>query len=126
MDPSKAYKVYRAEHPFAAREGNELSMSAGDLIHVWRTESGAWPDMSSWVTGRNDNTKEQGQFPGNFTSFLKEVTPTPVLPPKPGAKPPPIVPRPSHNNLTSLDSAVQPPPPTAPRPAKPRGGSTNS
>jgi len=117
------YRRQRAKHKFEARSSAELSLQKGDIIRVWKNESGEWPDMENWVAGENERTRLRGEFPGNYTAFVEEVEPDlpPPLPVKPdhnGPSPPPVPARhssdsPSH--VHGVSPYPRQPPPVSPR-----------
>lgn len=117
------YRRQKAKYNFEARTDIELSLQKGDIIRVWQTKEGEWPDMTNWITGENETTKMKGEFPGNYTEFVEEVKPDlpPPLPAKPdqnGGIPPPV---PARHSSEPPPAQLQPisyprqPPPRSPR-----------
>eukprot|EP00117_Sycon_ciliatum_P009346 scpid80246/ scgid3765/ len=99
MENGDAYRIYCATFAFNARTSAEIDISVGDEIKVYKNERGAWPDGTKWLKGQSLSTGAQGNFPGNYTKFVKEVAAAPVdappvLPPKPDLKPLPPTPSP--------------------------------
>ena len=116
-----AYRRQRAKHKFEARSPAELSLQKGDMIRVWQSETGEWPDMDNWVTGENERTKLKGEFPGNYTVFVEEIEPEDIPPPLPikpdqnGPTPPPVPARHASEPPSLLPPHSRQPPPISPR-----------
>ena len=115
------YRRQRAKHKFEARGPGELSLQKGDIIRVWKDETGEWPDMENWVTGENEKTKLKGEFPGNYTVFVEEVDPDDIPPPLPtradqnGPSPPPVPARHASEPPSLHPPHSRQPPPISPR-----------
>jgi len=126
------YRRQRAKHKFEARSAAELTLKKGDIIRVWKAPNGQWPDMDNWVSGENERTKLNGEFPGNYTEFVEEVDPEDVPPPLPvriidqnGPTPPPV---PARGDAHLRVTQPQQPPPVSPRhsmSAEPKGYTHN-
>ncbi|XP_065905044.1 phosphatidylinositol 3-kinase regulatory subunit alpha-like isoform X2 [Dysidea avara] len=112
------YRRQRAKHKFEARSSAELTLKKGDIIRVWKTANGQWPDMDNWVSGESERTKQKGEFPGNYTEFVEEVDLEDVPPPLPvrteqnGPSPPPV---PARGEPHLRTSHANHPPPVSPR-----------
>lgn len=85
------YRKYKAVYPFEARSPSELSMSEGDVLIVEQGPDGMWPSPEKWMQGYNENTNQQGEFPGGqYVEFLEEFVVEPD-PPSPSPPPPEAV-----------------------------------
>ena len=118
-----SYRRYRASYPFEARDSSELTITPGDNLLVGKNAQGVWPSQDKWMHGKNEETEQEGDFPGNFVEFVEEFTEPdpeanhqekalPPLPPLP-EKPPPISTRGGVQVLpiSTSGSSVSPPPP---------------
>ena len=87
-----AYRSYKANFEFVARDTSELSMNDGDLLRVGPTLDGVWPDPGRWMHGTNEATGDEGDFPGTYVEFVAEVMQSePEAPPPTPEAPPPAV-----------------------------------
>ena len=75
-----AYRIYKANFPFAARVESELTIEEGDDVMVYQKPGGEWPDQAKWMNGTNKRTGEKGEFPGTYCEFVEEVAPAPPIP----------------------------------------------
>ena len=115
-----SYRRYRAQFPFDARDDSEVTIEPGHTLIVGKTSEGVWPSQEKWMHGRNEETDEEGDFPGNFVEFVEEfVEPEPdvnhhekALPPLPPLLEKPSTPA-SRGGVQVFppSTSISPPPP---------------
>ena len=119
-----SYRVFRVAFSFTARDETELTILEGDELLVPPLPSGDWPDPTLWMRARNQRTGGEGDFPGTYVEFVRQVDPTPepVPPPEPTPSivrtPPPIPPvaAPHEHAYTHPPHPLPDPPAPAPGP----------
>lgn len=115
-----SYRRYQAQYPFDARDDSEVTIVPGHTLIVSKNSEGVWPSQEKWMHGRNEETGEEGDFPGNFVEFVEEfVEPEPdvnhherALPPLPPLPEKPSTPV-SHGGVQVFppSTSISPPPP---------------
>ncbi|XP_072022197.1 phosphatidylinositol 3-kinase regulatory subunit alpha-like [Amphiura filiformis] len=78
---------YRAKFNWEKCNEGDIDIHAGDMLCVTMEQQqqfiGTVENPKGWLVGRNENTRENGTFPGTYVEFVEKVE----VPPRPGPRP---------------------------------------